>query len=201
MALIIVIFLLFIATNSQICPNQGRVCNGEGECCSKWGYCGIGQPYCDDPYDFGNEDEQDEQEEPTEELQQEEQEPQAPDGCPLCICESNEEEPQQPQPPNSSPIQPSEPFEENCNCICYGDPHCKMWNCAINNWQGPHKSDPMDVYYMTRCNGYSISDMPFDIIGVNQGYDEYFTSLDYTILKLYAADGLEYCIRNKGSDG
>eukprot|EP01083_Nonionella_stella_P102007 289835_1 len=184
MALIIVGFLLFVSTNGQTCPAQGRKCDRPGECCSKWGYCGTTEAYCKETYDFSQ------------------------SGCPECICEGDEqgeegqdEQEEEEQQQGSPTTQPTEPFEENCNCICYGDPHCKMWNCAINNWQGPHKSDPMDVYYMTRCNGYSISDMPFDIIGVNQGYDEYFTSLDYTILKLYAADGLEYCIRNKGSDG
>eukprot|EP01084_Bolivina_argentea_P290386 498789_1 len=182
MALVFVTFLWFAAVNAvNICPNQERECNREGECCSKWGFCGVGDVYCGEGnrYDFGDDN-----------------------GCPECICDidcstCNEEE----EPPSGSPTIPPQPFDDNCNCFIYGDPHTKMWNCATNNWQGPHESDPLDVYYMTRCNGKTLNDMPFDLIGVIQRYDSYFTSLDYTILKLYAADGLEYCIRNKGSDG
>eukprot|EP01083_Nonionella_stella_P085443 236947_1 len=108
--------------------------------------------------------------------------------CPDCIC--NQETPET-----------TEPFEENCMCTCYGDPHCKMWNCAVNSWQGPHLVDPIHVYYMTPCNGYTHDHMPFDLIGVNQRYDDYFTSLDYTILKLYGPESAQVCIKNKGNEG
>jgi hypothetical protein len=83
-----------------------------------------------------------------------------------------------------------------------------MWNCAVNNWQGPHGSDaPGNVYYMTRCHDVAnINMMPFDLIASIQRYDNFFSSLEFTILRLWDGndagnEGQQYCIRNKGADG
>jgi hypothetical protein len=48
--------------------------------------------------------------------------------------------------------------------------------------------------------------MPFDVIGSIQRYDNYFTTLDYIIVRLWdgnddGSDGQEYCIKNKGDEG
>eukprot|EP01084_Bolivina_argentea_P271403 461799_1 len=97
-----------------------------------------------------------------------------------------------------------DPFEEHCNCICFGDPHCKMWNCHQNNWQGPHGVyPPGQVYYMTRCNGESLDKMPFDVIASIQRYSNDFTSIDYSIIKIYNPNDENdfYCVKIKGNEG
>ena len=80
-----------------------------------------------------------------------------------------------------------------------------MWNCEVNNYQGPHGVDPAgSFYYLTPCGGrgFSYLNMPFNVIGVNQRYDGYFTSVDYTIVELFNDDGEKvFCIKTKGNSG
>ena len=80
-----------------------------------------------------------------------------------------------------------------------------MWNCAVNNYQGPHGANPAgQFYYLTPCKGrgFGYGNMPFNVIGVNQRYDGFFTSVDYTILELIDDDGDKaFCIKTKGNSG
>eukprot|EP01084_Bolivina_argentea_P109124 195044_1 len=176
------ILLLFSINKSQICPNQGRECNRPGECCSVHGYCGTGDAWCgigNTMFPIDNTDDKD-----------------CPQ-CPICPGENRTLSPT-PQ-PIEKPI-----FNHHCPCKCYGDPHCVMWNCQTNNYQGPHGVSPAgQFYYITPCEGkeYNHNNMPFDVIGVHKRYDNHFTSLDYTILKLYDDNGDIYCIKAKGNLG
>jgi len=182
---------------SQTCPNSGRECVSP-ECCSKHGYCGTGDAWCgvgntmfpvDDTTDT-NTDCDCPTCETCEECEQ----------CPICPG-SNETYSPTPYPV----VAPTAPiFVEHCHCHCYADPHCVMWNCHKNNYQGPHGANPAGRFYLiTPCRGryYNHQHLPFDVIAVFKRYDNDFTSIDYTIVKLYDDDGSEFCIKIKGNSG
>eukprot|EP00485_Elphidium_margaritaceum_P023488 CAMPEP_0202712698 /NCGR_PEP_ID=MMETSP1385-20130828/44208_1 /ASSEMBLY_ACC=CAM_ASM_000861 /TAXON_ID=933848 /ORGANISM="Elphidium margaritaceum" /LENGTH=476 /DNA_ID=CAMNT_0049372805 /DNA_START=33 /DNA_END=1460 /DNA_ORIENTATION=+ len=194
----------------NICPNSAKACNSDaGECCSSGGWCGTGAAWCDDPYQFPGEGSTP-----------------APVPAGWCqnsgrVCDRTGEccseflycgttaeycgGPTAAPVPTPAPVPTvaPDPFDKGCKCKCWGDPHCQMWNCHTNNYQGPHGVNPPGrFYYLTPCagRGYTNEDMPFEVIGVHQRYDGYFSSMDYEIVKLYGSDGTEYCIKVKGNE-
>ena len=50
-------------------------------------------------------------------------------------------------------------FIDGQTCICWGDPHCTMFNGEYHDFQGLMSSGKKRFYYVTPCAGYDYNDI------------------------------------------
>eukprot|EP01084_Bolivina_argentea_P139534 245457_1 len=87
-------------------------------------------------------------------------------------------------------------------CQVWGDPHFNPFSGSRgrHDFMGqPAATGQSQYYYVARCNGESVDDMPFTIIGQHTQLNSAVTGLEYVTLQLYDSDGTEYLAFFSGS--
>eukprot|EP01083_Nonionella_stella_P087954 244892_1 len=82
-------------------------------------------------------------------------------------------------------------------CQVRGDPHFNPWSGtrAHHDFMGQPATGQSQYYYVARCNGATVDDMPFTIIGKHKQWSgSGVTGLQYVTMELYDDDGSEYIV-------
>eukprot|EP01083_Nonionella_stella_P282652 961806_1 len=82
-------------------------------------------------------------------------------------------------------------------CHVWGDPHFNTWSGVRgrHDFMGQPATGKSQFYYVARCNGATVDDMPFTIIGKHKQWSgSGVTGLQYVTMELYDDDGSEYIV-------
>eukprot|EP01083_Nonionella_stella_P099912 281190_1 len=104
----------------------------------------------------------------------------------------------EPSPSAPGPVRDTCTYDENYffeghDCIVQGDPHTRLWNGDNHDFQGQPNTGKDQFYYVHRCQGTQIWNLPFNILGRHYRWSASSVSgLDYITIELFDDTGDVY---------